>query len=922
MKGRPDTAIEATRGEAIAESLRRALVFDHIRDGVVVIGLDGVIVDWNAGAERLFGWTRQEALGKPATILDPPATVPDAASGLAAGGAAESADATGERAFIRKDGSIVHCEPAIVPLRDARGEVCAQLAVYHDVTRRREAEQRLADERTLLRTVIDAVPDPIFFKDCDGRYVMHNLADRKMFAPDDEDFLGKTVFDQPGLRDTAKTYHAGDVHVVTTGEPLVNYEEPFTRPDGTKGCFLTSKFPLRDASGRIIGLVGIARDITKRKEAERELANEKQLLRTVLDAVADPIFLKDREGRFVMLNAACLRMWGLENADYAGRTDFDFPGMRANADRYAVDDMAVVRTGQPLINREEPFMLPDGRRGWFLTSKFPLRDAAGEIVGLAGICRDITDFKRAAEELERTRRRLVDHVENSPLGIVEWDADLRVERWSGQAESIFGWSAGEVIGRHFNDRPFMHPEDAPRVKETVGRLLDGSEQRNILQTRNRTKSGRVVHCVWHNSALRDAGGRLVSFLSLVEDVTERVEAEETTHAAAVERAAIERKLQDTQKLESLGVLAGGIAHDFNNLLTGVLGNASLARSELDPDSRTQPCLEQIELAATRAAELCRQMLAYAGKGRFLVRTLDLNQIVRETTDLLRVSISKNVVISYDLAHTLPAILADGTQMRQIVMNLVINAGEAYGDAPGVVRLKTGVMRADRAYFEGAHLAPDLPEGDYVFLEVADEGCGMTPEVMARIFDPFFTTKFTGRGLGLAAVLGIVRGHNGAMKVSSQPGSGTAFRVLLPLAAGPAETAPPAVPAPARWRGKGVALVIDDEELLRAIAKRMLESIGFSVVIAADGAGGVEKFAANAPAISVVLLDLTMPRMDGEAALRELLRIREDARVVLMSGYTEQEAVARFAGQSLAGFLQKPFTLADLRQKLQQVLPAG
>lgn len=645
-------------------------------------------------------------------------------------------------------------------------------------------ERKLAEERRLLRALIDAVPDPIFCKDREGRYLLHNIADQHMFGIEGDEFLGKTVFDYPGLKEHAKIYHADDMHVIGTGEPVVNREEPFTRPDGTPGWFLTSKFPLRNPAGEIIGLVGIARDITLRRNAEQKLAEEQQLLRTLIDAIPDPIFFKDRDGRHLELNKAAETFFGCSREELIGKTVFEWPMPRELAEQYAADDRNVIEAGNPLLDREEPFESPSGRRGWLLTSKYPLRDGAGEIYGLVGIARDITEARRIEEE----------------------------------------------------------------------------------------------------------------------------------------RQAFERKLQETQKLESLGVLAGGIAHDFNNLLTGVLGNASLARMDSPADSPIQAFLQQIEVAATRAAELCRQMLAYSGKGHFVVQRLDLNAVLHETANLLHVSISKKAALRFQLAASVPPVLADVTQIRQIIMNLVINASEAIGEQGGEIRVSTGVTRAGGTFFAGTHLAPELPEGEYAWIEVRDDGSGMTPEVQARIFDPFFTTKFTGRGLGLAAVLGIVRGHGGAIKVESDAGRGTAFRVWLPAVEGAQAIAPePASPAPAGWRGSGTILVIDDEETVRFATARMLGALGFNVLLASDGRLGADKFAETCDSIRLVLLDLTMPHVDGEQALRMIHQIDPAARVLVMSGFNEQEVLSRFAGQEVAGFIQKPFRMADLREKVRAAL---
>jgi nitrogen-specific signal transduction histidine kinase/CheY-like chemotaxis protein len=385
-----------------------------------------------------------------------------------------------------------------------------------------------------------------------------------------------------------------------------------------------------------------------------------------------------------------------------------------------------------------------------------------------------------------------------------------------------------------------------------------------------------------------------------------------------ERQQIERKLQETQKLESLGVLAGGIAHDFNNLLTGILGNASLARMDLSDTSPLVPVIEQIESATHRAADLCKQMLAYSGKGRFVIQHLNLNQLVEDTTHLLNISINKNCVLHFNLAQTLPAIAVDATQIRQIIMNLVINASEAIGARSGVIAISTGVARVDHDYIATLLHPGGITPGDYVFLEVSDNGAGMNPATLAKIFDPFFTTKFTGRGLGLAAVLGIIRGHKGALKVYSELGRGTTFKILLPCSDATVErmlsTPPMAEPA---WRGQGTVLVVDDEETVRTVTARILETLGFTAVLASDGREALEIYRREPSRFTIVLLDLTMPHMDGEETFRQLRHLNPGVRVVLMSGFNQQEAVSRFTGKGLAGFVQKPFEVGSIMTAVRE-----
>jgi CheY-like chemotaxis protein len=375
-----------------------------------------------------------------------------------------------------------------------------------------------------------------------------------------------------------------------------------------------------------------------------------------------------------------------------------------------------------------------------------------------------------------------------------------------------------------------------------------------------------------------------------------------------------------QKLESLGILAGGIAHDFNNLLTSILGNADLALGDLSPVAPACEPVQDIVRASRRAADLCRQMLAYSGKGRFIVQPVSLNEIVQEMANLLTVSVSKKAALRYELAPNLPAVKADATQLRQVVMNLVTNASEALDNESGVIALSSGVIDCDEAYLArltggGQH----LPPGRYVYLEVNDTGQGMDPATLARIFDPFFSTKFTGRGLGLAAVLGIVRGHSGAIRVTSEPGKGTIFRVLLPVAAVAEERPKSQRPEAVSPNGNALVLLVDDEESILNMGRRILEKGGFRVTTARDGAEALEVFKLHQDEVRVVVLDLTMPNLDGEACFRELRRLDPNVKVIMTSGYDEQDIISRFGGKGLGGFMQKPYTSADLLPKLRQLI---
>ena len=381
----------------------------------------------------------------------------------------------------------------------------------------------------------------------------------------------------------------------------------------------------------------------------------------------------------------------------------------------------------------------------------------------------------------------------------------------------------------------------------------------------------------------------------------------------------EEQLRHTQKLESLGVLAGGIAHDFNNLLVGIMGNASLAAESLPPEHAVRNQLDEIVLAGQKAAHLTRQMLAYAGKGRFVMERLDLSTLIRDTERLLRSSILKNVDLRLDLGADLPCVEADAGQMQQLIMNLVINAAEAIADQQcGTVLVRTSLRRIDEALI-GTQLADqEITPGNYVALEVHDSGIGMDEATQARIFEPFFTTKFVGRGLGLSAVSGIVRSHKGALKVKSSPGEGATFQVLLPAISESRNIAQSDAAGP-RLQGSGSVLVVDDESCVRNLAQTVLRKYGYTVLVAEDAVSALELLRQTRQRVGLVLLDLSMPGMSAQQAVQRIQSGWPGTHILLTSGYDEEEVLGQFAETRLAGFLQKPYTSAQLAEKINATI---
>jgi PAS domain S-box-containing protein len=387
-----------------------------------------------------------------------------------------------------------------------------------------------------------------------------------------------------------------------------------------------------------------------------------------------------------------------------------------------------------------------------------------------------------------------------------------------------------------------------------------------------------------------------------------------TFTDITERKRTEENLLQSAKLEGLGVLAGGIAHDFNNILTGILGNTSLALESLPKADPNRSLLGEVVTAAERAADLTRQMLAFAGKGQFVIEPVDLSKAIQDIGELLGATLPKPARLKLALASQLLPVEADSRQIQQLIFNLVINAGEAIGENAGTVTIETGV----RELPEGAPGEPPfgrIAPGRYVYASVHDTGAGMTEQTRARIFDPFFSTKFTGRGLGLAAAMGIARAHHGAIRVESAPGKGSRFEVLLPVTATRVFHMPA---AQIEARAERTVLVVDDEEVVRRAASSVLERRGYRVLLAENGQEAVDIFREHAGEITAILLDLTMPVMDGEEAARYLHAIRPDVPILVSSGFDENVVARRFSGSRVAGYLRKPYTAKALLERIKSV----
>jgi PAS domain S-box-containing protein len=562
----------------------------------------------------------------------------------------------------------------------------------------------------------------------------------------------------------------------------------------------------------------------------------------------------------------------------------------------------------------------DSTRFWANGVMLGLRDKSGTLKGLAKIVRDDSGLKQS-EQLLQYQLNLADAIaSNAAEALFLIDSEGRVTFANPSAEHMFGWGHMELVGQFLHEKlHYVRPdgshypiEQCPHMQVLVTEeTLRGQEDFFIH------KDGRLLPVTCSTAPIR-ADGAIAGAVLVVRDISEQRQAEQAHREK-------EEAFRQAQKLESIGVLAGGIAHDFNNLLTGIMGNAGLARRAMLAGryDRAADMLQDVLKASERAADLTRQLLAYAGKGQFVIQPVDVCRLVTEVSTLIRASISRKITLVMDVPDECPVIKGDRTQLQQLIMNLVINGGEAIGDQPGTLTLRIRTEhfteRRERIRTEGFPIST----GEYVRIDVIDTGEGMDKETRDRIFEPFFTTKFLGRGLGLSAALGIVRGHHGAIGVRSEPGKGTTFTVLFPVLREHAHVRRSgAEVSPERdLRGFGTVLVVDDDLAVRSLASTVLSDAGYVVELAEDGRKAIERLRQLGDQVSLVLLDLTMPQLGGAEAAVELRRIQPDIPIVAMSGYGDVEVMERFSGARIDDFLPKPFSPDQLAAKVRDVLSA-
>jgi two-component system, cell cycle sensor histidine kinase and response regulator CckA len=784
-------------------------------------------------------------------------------------------------------------EAMIQPLHQATYAPDAVVTEGRDGARLRFSDQQF-------RALIENALDLIAILDREGVMLYVSPSVERVLGYQPDDLIGRNLFALVHPDDLSATLAAFRESIAQDGPRRWN-EYRFRGHDGT-WRFLESDARSWLDRPDVRGVVVNSRDVTEPRSAQERLIRSERQLAAAQALAHIGSWEWDLASNQFICSAEMARILGLDPNQEISYDEFIerlHPDDREQT-RHTLE--SVRRHHQP-FNFTQRFLHPDGCERVVISFGGIVLDKLGQTLRVFCACQDITERRQQEEALRRERQFSERLIECSVDGILAFDRNFTYTIWNPGMERLTGLSKHAVLGRNALDViPFWKEsgEDAFYRQALAGEHVVAKDRRF-----RHAGDEPEVFFEGYYSPLRSATGKIIGGLAIIRDITEKKQ--------------LEMQIQHSQKLETLGVLAGGIAHDFNNLLMVIMGNAELAGLHLPGDSSAREFIGQIETATTRAADLCKQMLAYSGKGKFAVRPLDLSSLVKEMADLLEIAVAKKGMLTYELVDDLPAIEADNAQIQQVVMNLITNAADAVEPGKGEVRVQTRVIVADADLLSRCYCDSNVPEGLYVCLEVSDNGCGMDDETQSRIFDPFFTTKFTGRGLGMAAVLGIIRGHHGAIQVASAPEQGTTIRVLFPPSVQVPRSFAKESPAIDSWRGKGTVLVVDDEEMVLNVAKAILASVGFEVETAGDGRQAIEMYRQRPREIDLVLMDMTMPHLSGEETFSQLRQLDPNVRVVMASGYSEHEATSHITSRNLAGFIQKPYRAADLIAKLRGLL---
>ena len=894
------------------EELRTTLY--SIGDAVISTDSLGVVRQMNPTAEKLTKWKETEARGRNLSevfqIVNEETRAPmenPVRRVLTEGVVVGLANHT---LLIARDGTERPIADSGAPIRGSDHSLKGVVLVFRDQTTERAAARALAESEERYRSLVQDLETGILMADLSEGITFANPAAEKTFGVQKDGLVGRN------LKEFMSNEEYAAVRAQTSRRregKRDSYEISICRADGEQRRLQVTAVPQMDESGSLVGTFGTMLDITESTLLKQRLEEERTLLVTLMENIPDYIYFKDLQSRFVLNNKAHAELLGRSSPqELLGRTDFDFFSREHALKAYA-DEQHIIRTGKPVIDTVEKVTLPGQPDTWMSTTKMPLRDGVGNVIGTFGVSRDITERRCVEEALEQSEEHFRNMFTNAPFGVFHSTIDGKLLRANPAVARIFGYASPEELIETVNrtslaDVIYENRETRARVIQEVAAARGGWVQ---FTDRYRRKDGQAGNAKLSIRTYGSSNNRGTELEGFVEDVTERFRAEQ-------EQKKLQEQLQQSQKMEAVGRLAGGIAHDFNNLLTVINGFSEMALGRTAIGADLQNDLHEIKRATRRAATLTSQLLAFSRKQILQPRVLNLGELVAGMEEMLKRLLGEDVDVHVHRPEDLWSILADQGRIEQVVMNLCVNARDAMPEG-GVLSIETSNVILNEDY-SSEHIA--VRKGDYVLLAVSDTGSGMAPEVQSRLFEPFFTTKEIGKGtgLGLSTVYGIVKQSEGYVFCYSEVGKGTTFKIYLPRASGePLSLRSARETAPKPVRGTELIMLVEDDEAVRRLTAAILESGGYSVIPAGNGEEALEKLGASRQPVDLLVTDVVMPGMDGSEVARRVSKQCPSVGVLFISGYTEDAIVHNGVLDPGVEFIQKPLDGTALLGKVRAVL---
>ncbi len=881
---------------------RLAVTLSSIGDGVIGTDTNGRITAMNREAEDLTGWKEAEALGRP---LEEVFVIISEETREACENPVERVLKTGEivglahsTLLIAKDGTERILADSGAPIRAEDGEVLGVVLVFRDATERVRAEEKLAKNEALLKEAQRVAHI--------GHWELEDPTGAPSWSEEIFHIFGLDPAEgEPPFEAHRDIIHAEDWdrfdHSVRTcsseGQPF-DIELRLLRPDGSIRWMNVKGEPRTNEKGDVVRLFGTAQDVTDMKRIELDLRNQKVLLQSMVEAIPGPVFFKDTSHVYLGCNTAFADFMGRKKLEITGKSVFEV-APKELAEVYRAQDQELFDNPGSQVY-ESSVTNADGSSRDVVFHKATFLDATGAVAGLIGVILDITERKRAEEAVRQSKETLETILANLPVMVGFIDRHGTHQYVNRCWQETLGWSLEEAQTRDILADLYPNPDYRDYVVDSIAKAEDRWGEFETL-----TRDGRVINTSWVNAPLPDG-----SSIGIGLDITDRKRTEE-------ERENLRRQLFQAQKMEALGTLTGGIAHDFNNLLTIINGYTELMLLEMTEDDPLHPDLQTIFETGRKGAELVQRLLALSRNTEGNPEPLNLNEVVEQSVVLMKRTFPKTIEIDASLDNELSTVNADASQIRQVLMNICVNAKDAMPSG-GRIGIRTKNIEVDeehqRERLEGK-------TGPHVLMEISDTGPGMSSEIIERVFEPFFTTKGwdsnKGTGLGLPVAAGIIEQHGGWIACRTEEGKGTTFSVYVPAIGEESAVSEQKIEEPSPT-GKKI-LLVDDEEFVRDVGRRILEVGDHQVVTASSGKEALDIYTREREDIGLVILDLMMPRMGGEECLYELVKIDPRVKVIISTGYSLDSEERRRLGRSAKGFVNKPYKVKELIQAVQLIL---